>query len=367
MTSTKSILIAVCLAGLLLIVNPGETVQAQGRAEKPLRVLIDASKDGGVWWFPQHKTFDQKQKHQGKIVADFLRGQGWEVTELPRGEVITFEKLRDTDVVVRVPAYYSYTPDELLAYEASVAAGTRVLLLCDGNRNDSLAHMFGLRFESLSRFGSVRQWVRHPLTAGLKKQDLTWTSISEAPSNAVLLAWLGLSETNPRPVLGYLTYGKGYLVFVGQALVSRHPNHSFAAGLVNTILHHTPEEIRQHSMAVRRVPEEPLESLPRLLEPAPDATLPQREIGAWRFDWEDDPAAKGYELVVLGPAAVFPIVNTVTTSSEYVVPARDGYIADHNLLGWSWRVRSQYLNGTWGPWSRVRRFNVSPRIIKAPN
>jgi hypothetical protein len=116
MMSTRPLLIAFCLAGLLLIVNPGGTIRAQERSEKPFRVLIDASKDGGVWWCPQHTTFDQKQKHQGKVVADFLRGQGWEVTELPRGEVITFDKLRDTDVVVRVPAYYNYTPDELMAY-----------------------------------------------------------------------------------------------------------------------------------------------------------------------------------------------------------------------------------------------------------
>lgn len=361
MTSTKSILLAVCVAGLLAIVNPGDMSYAQGRSDKPLRILIDASKDGGLWWFPQSKNFDPKQKHQGKIAADSLRGKGWEVIELPRGEVITVDTLRDVDVVVRVPAYFSYTAEELIAYQESVAAGTRVLLLCDGSRNDSLAQMFGLLFEPVSRFGSVRQWVPHPLTAQLQGKDLTWTSIDAAPPTAVLLAWLGQGETNPRPVLGYLTFGKGYVVFMGQALLSPDPKHSLAASLIHTLGHNTPEEIRQHSMTRQRVPEESLESLPRLLEPVPDATLPQLEIAEWRFDWEDDPAAASYELVVLGPTAVFPMVRTTTTSSDYVAPVRDGYIADHNLRGWGWRVRARYHNGAWGPWSRVRRFNVSPR------
>ena len=362
MSSIRSILVAVCLAGLLLIVNPGETIHAQGRSERPLRVLIDASKDSGLWWFPQSRTFDPKQKHQGKSLTDFMRGKGWEVIEVPRGEVITVDRLRNVDVVVRTPASSNYTADELIAYQDSLAAGTRLLLLCDGDRHDGLAQMFGLLFEPLSRFSSVKQWIPHPLTANIVGKDLSWTNLSEAPSTAVLLAWLSQDEAKPRPVLGYLTYGKGYVVFMGQALVSPGPNHSFAAGLINTLGHYAPEQIRQHSLARLRVPEESLDSLPRLLEPAPDATLPQPEIGEWRFDWEDDPAARSYQVVVLGPSAVFPAAQATTTSSDYVVPAREGYIADHNLRGWSWRVRSQYHNGAWGPWSRVRRFNVSPRL-----
>ena len=357
----RSILIAVCLAGLLATVNPGGTIHAQERSEKPLRILIDASKDGGLWWFPQGKTFDPNQRHQGKPVADFLRGKGWEVIEVPRGEVITSDRLRDADVVVRVPAFSDYSLDELMAYQESVMAGTRLLLLCDST--DSLAQMFGLRFEQVSRFGSVRQWVPHPLTANIKGKDLAWTSIDVAPPGAVLLAWLGQTEENPRPVLGYLTFGKGYVVFLGQALISKDPNHAFAASLINTLGRYTPEQIRQHSVARQRVSEEPAESLPRLLEPVPDATLPQPDRGEWRFDWEDDPAAMVYELVVIGPAAVFPTVQTRTTSSEFVVASWDAYIADHNLRGWGWRVRAKYQNGAWGPWSRVRRFNVTPRRL----
>jgi hypothetical protein len=103
-----------------------------------------------------------------------------------------------------------------------------------------------------------------------------------------------------------------------------------------------------------------MELPPQLLEPIADAALPQPYAGEWRFDWEDIPGAKGYEIVVLGPAAVFPLVKRKTISSEHGVPVSEGYIAAHNLRGWSWRVRAQHADGTWGPWSNVRRFNINP-------
>ena len=110
---------------LFLLVSLAGTAQAQ----RPLRVLIDASKDGGLWWFPQSNTFDPAKHHQGKPLADFMRSKGWQVVELPRGEVITFEKLRRVEVVVRPPAYFPYSVSEVEAYRDSVIAGTRLLLM----------------------------------------------------------------------------------------------------------------------------------------------------------------------------------------------------------------------------------------------
>ena len=90
----RSLLLTFGLAVLLL--NP---CLAQGQ-EKKLRVLIDASKDGGLWWFPQGRNgFDSNTHHQGKALADLMRSKGWEVIELGRGEVITVDKLRDVGVV----------------------------------------------------------------------------------------------------------------------------------------------------------------------------------------------------------------------------------------------------------------------------
>ena len=346
---------------LLLLLNP---CASSAQQSKKLRVLIDASKDGGLWWFPQGRgnTFDSKLPHQGKPFADLLRSKGWEVVELPRGEVITVDALRDVDVVVRPSTWSDYTADEVVAYRDSVIGGTRLLLMGgSGERNDSLATIFGLRFDSRSRFASVRQWIPHPLTANLAGKDLSWTSVSESPQNAVLLAWLNYGEADSRPVLGYLPYGSGYVVFVGQADILTDTNHSFLDSLIGALARYNLEEMRQLPMPAPVVTAPPLELGPRLLEPVADATLPQPQIGGWRFDWEDVPGAKSYEIVVLGPSAVVPDVDTTTRTSDYALGVRFGYIADHNLRGWSWRVRARYGNGAWGPWSRVRRFNVTPR------
>ena len=345
---------AVCLF-LFLIVNLAETIQAQ----QPLRVLIDASKDGGLWWFPQSGTFDPKQYHQGKRFADLMRSKGWDVVEVPRGEMITFDRLRSADIVIRSPAYFRYSANEIEAYRESVIAGTRLLLIGGGaGDNDSIAEIFGLRFDSRTSFGSVKQWIPHPLTVSIESKDLPWTTITEAPQTTVQLAWLNQLETNPQPVLGFLTYGNGYVVFVGQSLITLPP---FTTSLINSLGRYTVEELRQLPIAGPDLTVQSLERSARLLEPVPDATLPQPEVGEWRFDWEDIPAATGYEIVVLGPSAAFPMVRATTRTSEYVVARSSGYIAEHNLNGWSWRVRCRYPNGAWSSWSPVRRFNVTAR------
>src|SRR5215813_6665790 len=108
MKPIKSILIVVAL---LLIV-----ATVQGQSTRRLRVLIDASKCGGLWWFPQGRTFDPKQPHQGKPLADLIRAKGWEVVEVPGGEVITADTLHDADLVIRPPAYFNYSAGEVAAY-----------------------------------------------------------------------------------------------------------------------------------------------------------------------------------------------------------------------------------------------------------
>ena len=349
----RSLLLTFCFALLLFKPCSGQ--------EKKLRILVDASKDGGLWWFPQGRNgFDSNKRHQGKPLADLMRGKGWEVVELGRDEVITADRLRDFDVVVRPPAWSDYARDEVIAYRDSVMGGTRLLLMGGrGEKDDSLAAIFGLRFDSMNRFAAVRQWIPHPLTEDVTGKDFSWISIKEAPQNAVHLAWLNYGVADARPVLGYLPYGSGYVVFVGQGSIT--PD-SFFTSLIGAVARYDLEEMKKLPMPDPIVADARLLEIgPRLMRPLVDATLPQPEIGNWQFDWQDSPGAKGYEIVVLGPGAIFPAVQTTTTTSDYVLDERQGYIADHNLRGWSWRVRAQYANGTWGPWSWIRRFNVTPR------
>src|SRR5262249_30671099 len=54
-------------------------------------ILVDASKDGGVWWWPQTPSngYSENRDHQGKPLADYLKKLGYEVDELPLGAIIT--------------------------------------------------------------------------------------------------------------------------------------------------------------------------------------------------------------------------------------------------------------------------------------
>ena len=338
--------------------NLHKPVQGQQHSREPVRVLVDASKDGGLWWYPQAHTFNPKEYHQGKGFADLIRGKGWQVTELPRGELITFDKLRKADVVIRPPAFFSYRAEEANAYQQSVIAGTRLILMGGGSTAfDAVPEAFGLRFESLNQLGPVTQWIPHPLTTYIECCDRPWTPLSDIPPAAVVLAWLNQLEPNKHPVLGYLPYGHGYVVFVGNALTNR----LLLDNVVDVVGRHAAAEFQQLPVGQPISAAQSLELPPQLLEPAANAQLPQRYAAEWRFDWEDVAGAKAYELVVLGGSAAFPLVQTTTSKSEHTIPISQGYIAAHNLLGWSWRVRAQSANGTWGPWSDVRRFNVSPR------
>jgi hypothetical protein len=364
MNLRRSKLLAACWLCVALLAAAGVVpAAAQVKPERQRRVLIDASKDGGLWWFPQGTTFDAGKEHQGKPLADLLRGEGWNVIELPRGEVITFEKLQDFDVVVRPPAFFAYSEDEAVAYRQSVAAGTRLILVGGGAANDAVAAIFGLRFNQLNQFTSVHRWIPHPLTENIGGGDLPWTPITAAPKEAVLLAWLGYAETNLLPVLGYLPYGQGYVTFVGHSLITSDSARSLSVSLLNSVERYPLKKLKGLTVGGPVVAKQWAGLLaPGLLQPALNATLPQPASGEWHFDWEDVPTAQKYELVVLGPSALIPLVQTETSASEYTVKKkRGGYIAEANLRGWSWRVRAQDRNGGWGPWSKLRRFNVSPQ------
>ncbi len=356
MNSTISKLLMVWFAGLFILFDNS----AANGNQKALRVLVDTSKDGGLWWFPQGPpNFNPNHHHQGKPLADFMRDLGWKVTELPRGEVITFDKLRDFDLVIRPVPYFPYSQDEAQAYQQSVTAGTRLLISGLGKESDAVAEVFGLRFDVRSRYGPVKQWIPHALTAKIECCAMSWTAFSELPPGAVVLAWL--NQVNTNPVLGYLPYGRGSVVFIGQSFIGPAPARLFAEDLIKSVGHYTPEELAQLPMAAAVVKDEPAGLGPRLIAPVSEATLPQPNTASWRFDWEDVPAGKNYELVVLGPGAAFPLVRVVSSTSHYVRTANDGYIIDSNRLGWSWRVRAQYQDGTWGPWSRIRTFHIKSR------
>jgi hypothetical protein len=109
------------------------------------RILVDASRDGGVWWSPQTGTFDPGAAHQGEQLAAYLRGRGFIVDELPRGSIVSDTLLSTYQGVIRAGQYGSYTTGELEGYDWFLDCGRTLILLGeflqDGGR-DGLAELF---------------------------------------------------------------------------------------------------------------------------------------------------------------------------------------------------------------------------------
>lgn len=112
-------------------------------------ILVDASKDGGVWWYPQGGTYTAAQWHQGTALADMMRAHGFTVHELPRGTVITWNLLKNYKNVIRATAFFPYSHQELLAYDSFLNRSSALLLMNDhlqNSPNDALSARLGLFF-----------------------------------------------------------------------------------------------------------------------------------------------------------------------------------------------------------------------------
>jgi hypothetical protein len=230
-----------------------------------------------------------------------------------------------------------------------------------------VAETFGLLFEKRTHFSSVQGWNQHPFTTYINECcELPWSAVVKAPKEAMLIAWLGREKQIP--VLGYIPYGSGYVVFIGQTLFFRRSDSSFSKNLINSMGRYSLDEVNQVPLTRVIHAEEPLGLAPRLIEPLNNSTFLQPKAGQWRFDWEDIPDVEKYEIVILGPSASVPLVQARINKPEFKIESRkaedktvarkESYIAGHNLRGWSWKVRAQYNNGNWGPWSKENRFNV---------
>jgi hypothetical protein len=92
-------------------------------SEQP-SILVDASRDGGVWW-------SGKPDHQGKALSDYLRSEGCNVTELPNGTKITPDVFAAYDIVIRASEYGEYSDSEIESYHDFVSSGGGLLLLGD--------------------------------------------------------------------------------------------------------------------------------------------------------------------------------------------------------------------------------------------
>ena len=210
----------------------GSTETATATTVRPgTNVLIDSSRDGGLWWFPQAGPFDPDAPHQGKAFADYLRSTGYAVTELPRPFEITTELLEQYSVVVRAGEFGSYTNPELDAYRAYVSSGGKLLLLHDSHHFDLLGPVFGLQFAGTTRGNmTVALAEPHPVTYGVPPFTYeVGSGLILVPASALILGHMAaggfldlndneaLDEGEPPspPVMGLMSFGQGRIVFAG--------------------------------------------------------------------------------------------------------------------------------------------------------
>ena len=172
-------------------------------------ILVDASKDGGVWWFPQspQSGFNPNQPHQGKALADYLKSLGYTVDELGRGTVITSSLLNRYKYVIRATAFFNYTTAEIDAYSGFLNRNTALLLVADhlqNSVNDRLSQQLGLNFEG-SFWGPVTSFEAHAVTNNLSSLPFT--------AGAVIKNW----DANRINVLGKLSNGYGVMGVVNNS------------------------------------------------------------------------------------------------------------------------------------------------------
>lgn len=209
------------------------STQKLGRLDTRIkrRILVDASRDGGVWWFPQAGPFDKAAPHQGKALADHLRSLGHKVDELPRPTTITAKLLGGYDLVIRAAGVGGYQASEITAYQGYAKGGGAILLLAEHGSSDGLASGFGLKFTGTTRGANLlNNFTPHPITQGVGPlQYKVGGGLIQKPATAQVLGKLSAQsfldldgdgvkdpgEISAPAVLGAMTFGQGRIVFCG--------------------------------------------------------------------------------------------------------------------------------------------------------
>jgi hypothetical protein len=180
------------------------------------RILIDASHDGGVWWFPQAgPVFLADQQHQGRALAEYLRSRGYEVDELGRNQLVSKSLLSEYRYVIRAGEWGPYSAQELAAYRSFVEREVTLLLLSDHRKTDSrdeLGEMLGITFSGVI-YGTITRLAEHPITEHVT--SVRWIAGAEVtafdPDETEILGWVNDSV----PVMGVLKSHPAKIFFIG--------------------------------------------------------------------------------------------------------------------------------------------------------
>ncbi|MEJ7739659.1 MAG: hypothetical protein WKF97_19715 [Chitinophagaceae bacterium] len=182
------------------------------------KILVDASRDGGVWWSPQSgQPGNANAPHQGKKLADYLKSLGYQVDELSSGTTITWPLLKQYTRIIRAGGFGNYSPGEIEAYDSFLSRPSSLMLLQDhlsNYSNDLLSEHLGVEFTG-SEIGHVTKFAPHSITAGVTLHDyVAGSTVSNSIKNSgiTVLGWLG---PNDYPVMGILHYPTARIFFIG--------------------------------------------------------------------------------------------------------------------------------------------------------
>ena len=183
------------------------------------KILVDASHDGGGWWFPQSGIYSANLPHQGKAFADLLKNRGFTVDELPSYTLITDSILNQYDKVIRAGKYGNYQLSELQAYDHLVNRGSSLFLISEylvPGEIDQLSERLGISFQG-TYFGNVDSFSLHTITQGATPFYFNAGSIvmnATTNPNIQVLGWL--SGNSNLPVMGILKHSLSKVFFLGE-------------------------------------------------------------------------------------------------------------------------------------------------------
>lgn len=199
-------------AGMLFLSSP-TSLSAQ---DTKIKIVVDASRDGGTWWFPQEKKeFNPSKPHKGKFLADYLRTRCQEMLEIAPGEIVV-DQFKEASLVVRFNSYGPpYQAEEVAAYKNYVEKGGKLLLVYGAplkGSTDAVADELGIKFGQAAQTPFIKKWANTPLTTGLKDVPfMTGSVISGFPASATQLATMA----NGQSIFGMATVGTGKIIYLG--------------------------------------------------------------------------------------------------------------------------------------------------------
>jgi hypothetical protein len=203
-------------------------------------ILIDASRDGGGWWFPQAPpVFDATKDHQGTKLAVYLHNLGYKVVELGRGTVITKQILEGNVLVVRAVGFGNYTADELPAYDEYLKGNHALFLINDYLRgsNDNLAESLGLKFRGEYE-GTLTLNSSHPITQGTSSLPFIAGSLIFNPDKSKITVLGEFKDGQTSGVgMGILAHPTCKIFFIGDINGLENAPQPLTRNIFNWLLH----------------------------------------------------------------------------------------------------------------------------------